>query len=101
MMELLGATLSGGVATALGYRGTLEVVNSIAPAAQRAEVIASYMIVCFLGNALPVIGVAVLSQIVGAEVAYVVFAAVIVTFASIGFATGWRVDLRAPALESQ
>jgi MFS family permease len=84
MAALLAATLFGGVATALGYRGTLEAVNRMAPAAQRAEVIASYMIVCFLGNALPVIGVAVLSQVFGASVAYVAFAAVIVALASVG-----------------
>jgi hypothetical protein len=56
----------------------------MAPSAQRAEVIASYMIVCFLGNALPVIGVAVLSQAFGASVAYVAFAAVIAALASVG-----------------
>lgn len=75
---------------ALGYRGTLEVVNSIAPDTQRAEVTASYMVACFLGNALPVIRVAVLSQIVGATVAYVVFAAVIMVLASFAIAAGWR-----------
>jgi predicted MFS family arabinose efflux permease len=89
IVALLVATPLGAAAMALGYRGTLEVINSIAPDEQRAQVTASYMIACFLGNALPVIGVAVLSQVVGAPVAYAVFAAVIVALASIGLATGW------------
>lgn len=87
MVALLAATLFGAGAVALGYRGTLEVVNDIAPETQRAEIIASYMVACFLGNALPVIGVAVLSQIVGATPAYVVFATTIVVLAAIGLAT--------------
>ncbi len=41
---IVGTTIGGG-ASALGYRGSLQVVNGIAPEDQRAEVIASYMIV--------------------------------------------------------
>ena len=90
MAALLVATLFGAGAIALGYRGTLEVVNDIAPETRRAEVIASYMVACFLGNALLVIGVAVLSQSVGATLAYVVFAAPIMALAAIGLATVGR-----------
>jgi predicted MFS family arabinose efflux permease len=87
IIALWGATLVTAIALALGYRGTLEVVNAIAPDDQRAEVLASYMIACFLGNALPVIGVALLSKLAGATVAYVTFAALIAALASIGLAT--------------
>jgi MFS family permease len=87
IVALLFATLFGAGAMALGYRGTLEVINSIAPDSQRAEMTASYMVACFLGNAVPVIGVAVLSKMVGATIAYVVFAATIVVLALIGLAT--------------
>jgi hypothetical protein len=90
MPALLGATLFGGVALALGYRGTLQVVNAIAPAARRAEVVASFMIVCFLGNALPVIGVAALSQLAGSTAANVVFAGVIAALAALAFAVVGR-----------
>jgi hypothetical protein len=75
---------------ALGYRGTLQVVNAIAPDAQRAEVVASYMIACFLGNALPVIGIAVLSQVAGATAASVVFACVLAGLGTVAFVVNLR-----------
>jgi MFS family permease len=81
---LLGATLFGGLALALGYRGSLAVINRLAPATRRAELIASFMLVCFVGNALPVIGLAVLSRFAGPHVAYPVFAAVIALLAVLG-----------------
>jgi MFS family permease len=90
MAAMLGATLFGGVALALGYRGTLQVVNAIAPDAQRAEVVASYMIACFLGNALPVIGIAVLSQVAGATAASVVFACVLAGLGTVAFVVNLR-----------
>jgi MFS family permease len=105
IVALWSATLLTAIALALGYRGTLEVVNAIAPDNQRAEVLASYMIACFLGNALPVIGVALLSKLAGATVAYVTFAALIVVLASIGLATDnfqhASRSLRRPAVRSR
>jgi MFS family permease len=67
---LAGVTLTG-VSAALGYRGSLQVINEIAPAQKRAEVISSYQIVCFLGNSLPVVGVGILSATIGARTATV------------------------------
>jgi MFS family permease len=58
---LLGTTLSG-ISGALGYRGSLQVVNQIAPAEQRAGVSSAYFLVCFVGNSLPVIAVAILAR---------------------------------------
>jgi MFS family permease len=58
---ILGTTLSG-IAGALGYSGSLQVVNQIAPAEQRAGVASAYFLVCFIGNSLPVIAVAVLTR---------------------------------------
>jgi predicted MFS family arabinose efflux permease len=52
-----------GIAAALGYRGSLQMINEIAPKEQRAEVISSFAIVCFIGNGVPVIGVGILSAI--------------------------------------
>jgi MFS family permease len=81
MPLMLAATALCGVAAGLGYCGSLQVVNQIAPAAQRAEVVSSYFVCCFAGNALPVIGLGVLTVLTGAAVASVVFAAMIAAFA--------------------
>jgi MFS family permease len=71
---LLGAAAIGGIASALGYRGSLGVVNRIAPNAQRSEVVSSYLIAVYLGNSVPVIGIGVLSEWVNAVAADIVFA---------------------------
>lgn len=86
---MIGTTI-GGLASALGYRGTLQVVNAIAPSDRRAEVISSYMIACYLGNSVPVIGIGVLSTFWGHAVAHDVFAATIAVLAAIALFTGWR-----------
>jgi hypothetical protein len=62
----------------------------MAPADQRAEVIASYTIVCFLGNSLPVIGVGVLSRIAGHSIAHVAFAITIAVLAVTAAAAPFR-----------
>jgi len=66
----------------------LQVVNQIAPEEKRAAVVSSYFICCFLGNALPVIGIGVISTIASALIADTVFAGLIVAFAvgALGFA---------------
>jgi MFS family permease len=70
---LLGTALSG-VSGALGYRGSLQVVNQIAPADQRAGVSSVYFIVCFIGNSLPVTAVAALTRAFDSLVADSAFA---------------------------
>lgn len=74
---LLTGTAVCGVCAALGYRGSLQVVNALAPADRKAEVVSVYFACGFMGNALPVIGVGVLSQAAGARLADTVFAGVI------------------------
>ena len=74
---LIAATALGGMSAALGYRGSLQVVNAIAPADQRSEVVSSYLVACYLGNALPVIGIGFLSAATSSLVAHAVFALVI------------------------
>ena len=66
---------------ALGYRGSLQVVDQIAPEDRRAEVVSSYFVCCFIGNALPVIGVGVISAYAGMSFASTIFAGMIVLFA--------------------
>ena len=84
---LIGTSL-GGIATALGYRGSLQIINQIAPANQRAEVVSCYLVCGFSGNSLPVIGVGVISSIWNPMVASCVFALTIVFFALMAFLTG-------------
>ena len=66
----------------LGYWGSLQVVNQLAPTDKRGAVMSSYFICCFIGNALPVIGVGVLSSLTNTIVADIVFACMIVAFAA-------------------
>jgi MFS family permease len=84
---LLAAALCG-IAGGLGYRGSLEVINRIAPADQRSEVVSSYLIALFAGNSLPVIGIGVLAAMAGALTAHVTFAAVITALAAVAAWTG-------------
>jgi MFS family permease len=88
MPMMIFATTLCGMAAGLGYRGSLQVVNQIAPEQQRAEVVSSYFICCFTGNALPVIGVGVLSGAAGSIVASLFFAATISVFAVVALCFG-------------
>ncbi|MBV8528768.1 MAG: MFS transporter [Candidatus Dormibacteraeota bacterium] len=47
---LIVATALAGSALALGYRGSLDLVNQLAPSDRRSEVISTYFIACFLGT---------------------------------------------------
>ena len=88
-LMLLGAVTCG-IAGGLGYRGSLQEVNEIAPADRRAEVVSSYFVCCFIGNAVPVIGVGVIATFAGSTVASLVFAAVIALFALVALGFGIR-----------
>lgn len=85
---LLATTALVAISAGLGYRGSLQVVNQIAPTDQRASVVSVYFICCFLGNALPVIGVGVLSSLTGNTIADVAFACLIATFAAVALIFG-------------
>ena len=74
MPVLVVASALAGVVLALGYRGSLQVVTEIAPDDRRAEVVSSYLIAVFIGNAVPVIGVGVLTTLVDPFVATITFA---------------------------
>ena len=86
---LVGAALGGGAA-ALGYRGSLQIVNQIAPDSRRAEVVSSYLMFCYAGVSLPVIGIGVLSAIETPGLAESIFAAVIAAIAVLAI----TVDIR-------
>ena len=54
MALLIAAAIVTGAAQAVGYRGSLQIINEIAPEEQRAEVLSSYLLVNYVGNSLPV-----------------------------------------------
>ena len=81
MAVLIAASGLGGVASALGYRGSLQLVTELAPEDRRAEVLSSYFVVGFLGNAIPVIGTGILTAAIGAPAAQAIFGAAIAAFA--------------------
>jgi MFS family permease len=95
MAILVADSALAGIATALGYRGSLQVVNEIAPGARRAELLSSYLVACYAGISLPVIGVGLLSRLVDSFVANFIFAVVIAAFAVFALIFGLRqADLR-------
>jgi MFS family permease len=87
---LVFAAALGGVSGGLGYRGSLEVINRIAPADRRSEVVSSYLIALFGGNSVPVIGIGLLSAATSALFAHVTFAVVITALAGIAALTGLK-----------
>ena len=87
---LLFAAALGGLAGGLGYRGSLEVINRIAPADRRSEVVSSYMIALFAGNSVPVIGIGFLAAATTALTAHMIFAAVLTVLAGLAMLTGLK-----------
>jgi hypothetical protein len=55
----------------------LAVANSLAPPERRAEIASAFFVCCFCGNALPIIGVGALAQLIPAQTADLVFALVV------------------------
>ena len=90
MTLMVIATAVCGMAGALGYRGGLQVVNQIAPKERRAEVVSAFFICCFCGNALPVIGVGILSTYASPAIASLVFAGVIGLFSLVALGFGLK-----------
>jgi hypothetical protein len=65
----------------------LQVINEIAPDDRRAEVVSSYFLVGFSGNALPVVGVSIIATRASPIIASASFAALIAVFAIGGLMT--------------
>jgi hypothetical protein len=86
---LIGAAV-GGAAAALGYRGSLQLVNTIAPADARAETVSTYLVFCYAGVSLPVIGIGLLSAAETPAIADTSFAIVIAAFALLAIAVDVR-----------
>ena len=94
MPMLTAATLVSGAATGLGFRVSLQIINAIAPGAQRAEVVSSYLLVCYTANSLPVIGTGLLMLAISAPVAHLAFAILLALLSVLACATGWRYAAR-------
>ena len=85
---LLVASAVGGAAMALSYRGSLQVLNEIAPQDKRAEVVSAYLLMCYLGNSLPVLGVGLLATTLKPPQAHEIFAGVVAVLALAAILTG-------------
>lgn len=83
---LVVATALAGIALGMGYVGSLQVVNHLAPDEHRAAVASSYFLCCFLGNSLPVIGVGVLSTLTSAVTASIALACVVAALSFVALA---------------
>ncbi|HEX3106315.1 MAG TPA: MFS transporter [Terriglobales bacterium] len=85
---LILATVLGGVSQGFGYCGSLQVINQIAPDDQRSEVVSSYLIACYLGNSVPVVGIGFLSRLTSSTIAHLAFGVVVAAFAAVGLLAG-------------
>jgi MFS family permease len=88
MMLLAVAAAAGGAAMSFSYRGSLQVVNEISPQERRAEVVSSYLMMGYLGNSLPVLGVGLLSTALAPPMAHRIFGMVIAALAATAILTG-------------
>ena len=88
LLTFLAGTAVGGAAVGLGYRGSLEVVNRMAPDQRRSEVLSTYFLLSYAGLALPTIGVGVLTELAGPLPANVAFAATTGVLAGLAVVTG-------------
>ena len=91
MWILLIGTAVGGIATGLGCRCSLQKVNESVPEDKRSEVVSAYLIVCYAGISLPVIGVALLAKATGPLIADAIFAAFIGLLAVLALIVEWKV----------
>jgi MFS family permease len=78
---LLVGSAVGGAAVGLGYRGSLQLINELAPGTHRAEVVSTFLMFCYLGVSLPVVGIALMSAATTPIAAETAFAAIITAFA--------------------
>lgn len=90
MAMLEAATFISGIAIGIGYRASLQTVNEIAPEAHRAEIVSSYLLVCYTANSLPVIGIGLLTLSISAPTAHLAFALLLALLAVIACAAAWK-----------
>jgi len=72
-------------------------VNAIDPAESRAGLVSVYLATCFIGNSLPVIGVALVGDVAEPVRASEIFAGVMLVLAALAFVTRLCFAPRQPA----
>ncbi|HEY7375791.1 MAG TPA: MFS transporter [Polyangia bacterium] len=82
MALLLAATGAVGVASGLGYRFGVQLVNELSPGDRRSEVVSAYLIVCYVAISLPVIGVGIVSAATSPLIADTIFGALVALVAA-------------------
>jgi MFS family permease len=87
---LVIATAVGGLAVGLGFRASLALVNQMAPAESRAELVSSYLLVCYTANAVPVLGVGLVSRALGPEATHRAFAVLLAVLGLLSAGVGLR-----------
>ena len=80
----------GGAAVGLAYRGSLQLVNELAPDTHRAEVVSTFLMFCYLGVSVPVVGIALLAAATTPIISETTFAAMITAFALFAISTDLR-----------
>jgi predicted MFS family arabinose efflux permease len=61
----LTATVVIGLASGTAFIGSLTTANRLAPAGRRGQVVSTFFVLCYLGLTVPVIGLGVISQLIG------------------------------------
>ncbi|HVI77321.1 MAG TPA: hypothetical protein VM715_04015 [Candidatus Acidoferrum sp.] len=90
MSMLLIGTAVGAIATGLGYRCSLQKVNESAPKNKRSEIVSAYLIACYAGISLPVIGIVLLAKATGPVIADLIFAAFIGLLSVFALLVEWK-----------
>jgi MFS family permease len=73
----IAGAVVGGAGSGLAFMGSLTLINRLAPAAERAETVSAYFVVCYLAISLPVIGLGFATQAFGRYPAALAFAVLI------------------------
>lgn len=90
MLILLIGTAISGVATGLDHRCSLQRVNEWAHDDKRSEIVSAYLIACYAGISMPVIGMGLLAKATGLGTTDVIFAVFITVLAAFAFVVEWR-----------
>jgi MFS family permease len=81
MACLIVASAAIGVASGLGYRFGLEMVNEMAPDDRRSELVSGYLIVCYGAISMPVVGIGIMTAATSALVADTIFGVLVAVLA--------------------
>lgn len=81
MAWLIVASVVIGVASGLGYRSGLEMVNEMSPDDRRSELVSGYLIVCYGAISVPVIGIGLVTAASSALLADTIFGVAVAVLA--------------------